>query len=99
MQFTKRLRDPIKRGEITSSIRIWQRPRVRVGNRYVLDEGHVVVDRLMEIDFDDITPRLARESGFAGVAELLKTAKHGSGERVFLVEFHYEPALGEASKP
>jgi hypothetical protein len=90
VQFTKRLRDPIRDGEITSSIRIWQRPRVKVGGRYRLGDGHVVVDRLSEIGFEDITPRLARESGFAGVTDLLKTAKHGSGERVFLVEFHYE---------
>ena len=90
MVFTKRLRDPVKNGEITTSIRIWKRPHVKVGNRYMLDEGHVVVDRLSEIDFDDITPTLARKSGFAGVADLLKTAKHGPGENVYLVEFHYE---------
>jgi hypothetical protein len=91
MQFLKRLRDPIKRGEITTSIRIWKRPHVKVGNRYRLENGCVVIDRMSEIDFDDITPRLARESGFAGVADLLKTAKHGAGETVYLVEFHYEP--------
>lgn len=94
MQFTKRLRDRVKGGEITTSIRIWKKPRVKVGNRYVLEEGHVVVDRLSEIDFDDITPGMARESGFSGVADLLKVAKHGSGERVYLVQFHYEgPSL------
>ena len=92
MQFTKRLREPIKNGEITTSIRIWQRPRVKVGNRYALDEGHIVVDRLNEIEFEDITPRLARESGFSGVADLLKVARHGTGEKVFLVTFHYESA-------
>lgn len=90
MQFLKRLRDPIKRGEITTSVRIWKRPHVKVGNRYRLEEGYVVIDRLSEIDFDDITPRVARESGFAGVADLLRTAKHGPGETVYLVEFHYE---------
>lgn len=90
MQFTRRLRDPIKHGEITCSVRIWQSPRVKVGNRYRLHEGWVVVDALHEIEIDDITPTLARRSGFAGVADLLKVAKHGSGERVFLVEFHYE---------
>ena len=90
MQFTKRLREPIKSGEITTSVRIWKSPRVKVGNRYALDDGHVVVDRFSEIDFDDITPRLARESGFSGVADLLRVAKHGSGENVYLVEFHYE---------
>ena len=90
MQFLKRLRAPIKRGEITTSVRIWQRPRVKVGNCYRLDEGFVVVERLREIDFDDITPQLARDSGFAGVADLIKTAKHGTGERVYLVAFSYE---------
>ncbi|MEQ8487049.1 MAG: ASCH domain-containing protein [Pseudomonadales bacterium] len=90
MQFTRRLRDPIQRGEITCSVRIWQSPRVKVGNRYRLDDGWVVVDALHEIELDDITPTLARRSGFAGVTDLLKVAKHGPGERVFLVEFHYE---------
>jgi hypothetical protein len=90
MQFTRKLRAGVKRGTITTSVRIWQRPRVRVGGRYPLEEGHVVVDALREVTFDDITPRLARASGFDGVVDLLRTAKHGAGERVFLVEFHYE---------
>jgi hypothetical protein len=45
----------------------------------------------MEISLADVTPELARRSGFAGVVELLKIAKHGAGSRVFLVEFRYEP--------
>jgi hypothetical protein len=49
-----------------------------------------VVDKLRQIEFADITPALARRSGFAGVADLLKIAKHGPGENVYLVEFHYE---------
>ena len=92
MQFTKRLREPIARGEITSSIRIWKSPRVKVGNRYRLESGYVKVDSMKEINLEDITPSLARESGFAGVVDLLKTAKHGLGEQVYLVRFHYEPS-------
>ena len=90
MQFTKHLRERVKSGAITTSIRVWKRPRVKTGNRYSLEDGYVVVDRLSEISFEDITPKLARESGFVGVAGLLKVAKHGSGESVYLVEFHYE---------
>ena len=90
MQFTKRLREPIRRGEITCSIRIWKSARVHVGRKYSLGEGHVVVDRVQQIEFDDITPALARRSGFAGVVDLLKIAKHGAGENVYLIEFHYE---------
>jgi hypothetical protein len=52
MQFTKRLRDPITRGEIACSVRIWQKPHVKVGNKYKLGAGFVVVDKLRQIEFD-----------------------------------------------
>jgi hypothetical protein len=50
---------------------------------------------LREIELDDITPQLARRSGFNGVVDLLKVAKHGAGEKVYLVEFHYVAADGD----
>jgi hypothetical protein len=40
----------------------------------------------------DVTPEMARDSGFEGLVDLLKTAKHGAGTRVFLIEFHFVPA-------
>lgn len=93
MVFTKRLQAPIMAGEITCSIRIWQRPHVKVGGRYRLGPGAVEVTALREIELADITPGLARRSGFAGVVDLLKIAKHGPGERVFLVDFEYHADL------
>ena len=90
MQFTKRLHDGIKHGDINCTIRIWKRLHVKLGGAYTLGSGHVVVDDIHEIALDDITPELARRSGFAGVVDLLKTAKHGSGEKVYLIDFHYE---------
>jgi hypothetical protein len=89
MIFTKRLRDGVRRGEITCSIRIWQRPRVSVGKRYRMEEGEIAIDSILSISFADITPELARESGFKGVVDLLKVAKHGPGENVYLVRFHF----------
>jgi hypothetical protein len=89
MKFTKRLRDPIMHGEVTCSVRIWQSPRVKLGGRYKLGPGEIVVTALRRIELTDITPKLARASGFAGVIDLLKTAKHGSGENVYLIEFEY----------
>lgn len=89
MVFAKQLRDRIISGEITCSVRIWQSPRVKVGGDYRLGEGAIHVTALREIGLEDITPDLARRSGFAGVVDLLKTAKHGPGERVFLVEFEW----------
>ena len=90
MLFTKHLREPVKRGEITCSVRIWMRPKVKAGGRYAMEEGHIVVERIRQITLQDITPALARKSGFKGVVDLLKVAKHGPGQNVYLVEFHYE---------
>ena len=91
MTFTKRLREGIRRGEITCSVRIWTRPHVKVGARYSMEEGEIEVDSITPIGFPDITPQLAQESGFLGVLDLLKVAKHGKGENIYLVRFHYVP--------
>ena len=100
MVFTKRLRERVRSGEITCSVRIWMTPRVRVGARYRMEPGEIEIDSIEPIGFPDITPELARESGFLGVVDLLKVAKHGKGERIFLVRFHYvAPAAGLALKP
>jgi hypothetical protein len=65
------------------------RPRVRVGARYRMEEGAIEVDSIEPIGFPDITPELARASGFLGVLDLLKIAKHGRGENIYLIRFHY----------
>ena len=65
------------------------RPRVRVGARYRMEEGAIEVDSIEPIGFPDITPELARESGFLGVLDLLKIAKHGRAENIYLIRFHY----------
>ncbi len=91
MVFTKRLREGIRRGRIRCTIRVWQTLRVKVGGRYPMDDGHVVVDSISPIRLKDITQDLARESGFESVEDLLQVAKHGSGRKVFLIRFHYLP--------
>lgn len=91
MQFVRTLRDRIRSGEITTSVRLWQRPNVRIGGHYSLPPGEIVVTKLSEISLADVTPDMARRSGFVGVVDLLKVAKHGAGRRVFFVEFRYVP--------
>ena len=92
MQFTERLREPVRRGEVTCSVRIWMRPNVTAGKRYRMGDGEIAVDSIEQIELGDITPALARESGFKSVVDLLKIAKHGAGTHVYLVRFHYVPA-------
>ena len=91
MQFTKRLREGVRRGDITCSVRVWTRPHVKVGGRYAMEDGEIEVDSIVPIDLSDITPELARRSGFKGVVDLLKVAKHGRGSNVYLIRFHYSP--------
>ena len=91
MMFAKRLREGVRQGEITLSVRIWVRPQVKVGGRYRMEEGEIEIVSIEAIGFPDITPELARASGFLGVLDLLKVAKHGKGENVYLVRFHYVP--------
>ena len=74
MVFSKQLLDGIRRGRIRCSIRFWTRPHVKPGGRYAMDEGEIHVDSIDPIRLADITPALARESGFSGVADLMKTA-------------------------
>ena len=89
MVFTKRLREGVRRGAITCSVRFWTSPHVRVGARHRMDDGEIEIDSVELIGMADITPQLARESGFSGVADLLKLARHGKGENIYLVRFHY----------
>jgi len=97
MLFKTRFHEGIRSGQISCTVRVWKRPHVKLGGRYALGDGAVVVDRIHETRLDDITPALARRSGFTSVIDLLKTAKHGAGERVFVIDFHYDAA--RARKP
>ena len=89
MMFAKRLRAGVRAGDITTSIRIWQSPRVKVGGLYPMEGGHILIESIREIAIGDITGEMARRSGFAGVVDLLKVAKHGSGSNIYLIEFQY----------
>jgi len=91
MVFTKRLRTRIRLGIIKCTIRIWTHPHVKVGGRYRMDEGHIVVDSIVPITAAELTNDLARESGFESVDDLLQIAKHGSGDKMYLIRFHYLP--------
>ena len=87
MMFARPLRERIRSGEITTSVRLWQRPHVKVGGRYPLLDGAIEVTRLQEIDLADVTDAMARAGGFEDLVALMETARHGRGERVFLVDF------------
>jgi uncharacterized protein YqfB (UPF0267 family) len=91
MVFAKRLREGVINGDITVTVRIWTSPHVKVGKRYRMGDGEIEIESITPIGFPDITPALARESGFTGLLDLLKVAKHGKGDNIYLIRFHYIP--------
>jgi hypothetical protein len=95
MVFTKRLREGIRKGRITCTVRIWQSCHVKVGGRYRVGPGHVEVTSIKPIELEDVTGELARRSGFAGVVDLLKVARPGPGRNIYLIEFRYREAQGK----
>ena len=54
-----------------------------------MESGQVVVRSIRQISIGDISGEMARQSGFEGVVDLLKVAKHGSGTNVYLIDFDY----------
>lgn len=94
MVFARELREGVRRGRIRCSVRIWQRAHAKAGGKYAMDEGRIVVDSIEQIRLKDVTRELARESGFATIKELMAIARHGPGDKVFLVHFHYLPPGG-----
>jgi hypothetical protein len=56
-----------------------------------MDDGHIVVDSIAPITVADVTHDLARESGFESVDDVLRIARHGRGDKVYLIRFHYLP--------
>jgi len=50
-----------------------------------MDGGEIVLNSIEMIDFPDIKLELARESGLLCVQDLLKVAKHGRGEKIYLM--------------
>lgn len=94
MVFAKPLRERIKSGRIKCTIRIWTRLQVKVGGRYAMDGGSVVVDSITPLKKADLTEDLARESGFDSVEALLRIARHGRGNKMYLIRFHYLPPGG-----
>ena len=89
MLFTKKLRAGVKSGKVTASVRIWKTPRAKVGGRYRLEDGRIEVTSVREISWEDLTDKLARDTGFNNLIDMMKTAKHGCGQHIYYVRFRY----------
>lgn len=92
MQFSRELRARVLAGEITVSIRLWERPQVRPGGRYRVGAGEIEVDAIELVPFFTIGPEDVRRAGEASIEALRERAAHTGpihdDTSVYRIEFH-----------
>ena len=92
MEFSRELRDDVLAGDITVSVRLWKRPRVKEGGRYRVGLGEIEVDAIELVPFAAITARDVRRAGERDREALRQRAAHaGPVEEdtlVYRIEFH-----------
>jgi hypothetical protein len=64
-----------------------------------MGDGEIEIESITPIGFPDITPELARGSGFLGVLDLLKIAKHGKENNIYLIRFRYIRRRKQTDQP
>ena len=92
VEFSRELRNDVLAGDITLSVRLWQRPRVKPGGRYRVGLGEIEVDSIELVPFAAITARDVRRAGETDRETLRRRAAHAGpideNTLVFRIEFH-----------
>jgi hypothetical protein len=92
MMFSPDLREPVAQGRITVSIRLWRRPKVKVGGRYPTCGVLIEVDSMELLPFSAVTDEDVRNSGESDRGALRSRAAHAGpihdSTLVYRVEFH-----------
>lgn len=92
VQFSPELRDDVAAGDITVSVRLWTRPKVRVGGRYRAGPVQIEVDAVELVPFASITRADVRRAGERDKETLRRRAAHAGpiddDTLVYRIEFH-----------
>ncbi len=92
MQFSRELRNHVLAGDITLSVRLWNRPRVKEGGRYRVGLGEIEVDAIELLPFAAITREDVRRAGEPDRETLRRRAAHAGpideDTLVYRIEFH-----------
>lgn len=96
MEFSRELRNDVLAGDITLSVRLWKRPKVKPGGRYRVGPGEIEVDAIDLLPFAAITAEDVRQAGEPDRETLRQRAAHAGPideeTLVYRIEFH---AVGE----
>ena len=92
MEFSRELRNDVLAGDITVSVRLWKRPRVKRGGRYRVGPGEIEVDAIELLPFAAVTGEAVRRAGEPDRETLRRRAAHAGpideDTLVYLIEFH-----------
>lgn len=89
MLFSTRFHEPIRRGDVTVTLRRWKRPQAKEGGRYRLHTGAVIeVTRVDVVEPSSVTDADAKRAGFGSAAEALAGLEGYEGD-LYRVQFHY----------
>jgi hypothetical protein len=92
VQFSRELRNDVLAGDITLSVRLWQRPQVKVGGRYRVGPGEIEVDAIELVPFGAITRGDIRRAGEPDRETMRRRAAHAGpiddDTLVYRIEFH-----------
>lgn len=93
--FSPDLRPAVANGAITVSIRLWSRPKVKVGGRYATAGVVIEVDSVELLPFSAVTADDVRQAGESDLDVLRARAAHAGpihdDTLVYRVEFHVVP--------
>jgi hypothetical protein len=92
VQFSPDLRDAVLDGSITLTYRLWQRPQVKVGNRYRVGPGAIEIDDMDLVPFAAVTRADVRRCGERDRETLRARTAHAGpvadDTLVYRIEFH-----------
>jgi hypothetical protein len=92
VEFSRDLRNDVLAGDITLSVRLWQRPRVKQGGRYRVGPGEIEVDAVELVPFAAVTAQDIRRAGEPDRETLRQRAAHAGpideDTLVYRIEFH-----------
>lgn len=92
MQFSRELLGDVLAGDITLSVRLWKRLKVKEGGRYRVGPGEIEIDLIELVPFAAITAADVRRAGEPDRETLRRRAAHAGpiddDTLVYRIEFH-----------
>jgi hypothetical protein len=76
VQFSPDLQDEVAAGEVTLTVRLWRRPKVRLGGRYRVAGAMIEVTAIELVPFSSITSADVRRCGEPDREALRARASH-----------------------